>query len=233
MILSSQLNRTIEVVRKTILMKNLMKSLHKGKINYLFPKSLIDDFPSFRSRTAVPCSVRLGDEEIGSLLLRLPEKDMVHFGLTTNSSPEPMLKFSMFNIEKMIYAIEIWLIFEGKEENLLKIHLDPKKRQVQELLYLIRKNKLIAFHLNGMKSSLIGSVLVSLNTEQMQWIRRNYTLSKKLPFEFGLFSNLSERLAKDMSSTDRLYKPDGAESTTYFASESADMVIFSRQVIFN
>ena len=182
-----------------------------------FSLVLIDNSKNIPVNNVLPCSVLVNNIELGGIFITCSSRDMKYFNITPLSLPEPFLKFRMLDIDKELFVIEIWLIFENDSEKILKMHLNPNDSNVKKLLRFVVETGVISFHFYNKSTQLLLAGITVLDNEQIEWFDRNYKLSTNMTSDQIEYAMLSEHLAKDISKIDRFY--------TYFAHHNADYFI--------
>jgi len=111
----------------------------------------------------------------------------------------------MLDFFKVDYLIEIWLVFDGNDDKILKIHLNPYDSSVKKLFNLVVKNRSIAIHYYNKASKIFATSITILDDEHYDWfVRNNYLLSRLIP-QRQQFSVFSDTIAKKFSNSDRFY----------------------------
>ena len=116
-----------------------MNNINKNKF-IIYPSKLIKNLKDIPNNHVFPCSVLVSKAEIGGIFMMCPLQDTKYFNILPTSPIQPVLKFRMLDFNKEVYVIEIWLIFEGNPDKILKIHLNPYDSNVKKLFKRLLNN---------------------------------------------------------------------------------------------
>ena len=194
------------------------------KINY--PIDLIENMNMIPQNHVVPCSVLFGKKEIPGIFIFLSANEIEYFEIVSKSPPEPPLKFRMLDYEKRTFVIEIWMQFKQEPEKYLKMHLNPHDKQVQKLLELGTKTKMISFHFYDANSNSLSSAVTGLDDEEIDWFNRNYELSNKLSSDHIGYRSIVRYLQDNISETDRIFNYFNQVDFDFFVNENGKLIEF-------
>jgi hypothetical protein len=167
-----------------------------------------------------PCSILFQNNEIGGIIISCTSQDLKYLNIVPNAPIQPALKFRMLNIEKLVYVIEIWMLFGKKLDKFLKLHLNPYNSDVKKLFKLVTETKMLSFHFNNMDSDLLGSGFTLLDGEHLSWFERNYQLLRRLMPLKEFYPEISEKLSKTISKNDLFFKYYECKKNDFFVKKS-------------
>ena len=180
------------------------KMNNKNIINY--PFNFFEKLNNIPLNHVCPCSVMIQNTEVGGIIITCNSQDLKYFNIVPNAPIQPSLKFRMIDFNKLIYVIEIWMLFGKKSDKILKMHLNPYNLNVKKLFQLTLNTKMLSFHFINTDSELFVSGFKSLDDEELPWFERNYKLIAKLKSQKKLYTLLSEKFAQETSKSDKIFK---------------------------
>ncbi|MCC5915896.1 MAG: hypothetical protein JJU02_01080 [Cryomorphaceae bacterium] len=194
------------------------------RLDISYPHKLIQNIETIPLRHAAPCSVLVGNMEIGTIFIACPSKDMKYFEIVPSSPPEPPRKFRMLDYKKEIFVLELWMLFSVKPEKYLKIHLNPHDKNVQRLLKLGSKTNMISFLFYDGGTQQLSTAITSLDDEEKAWFDRNSKMAASLTPNQRDYDTISKFQCNHIASTDRIFKYFNQSNRDFFVNEGEKLV---------
>jgi len=195
------------------------------KIEIVYPSDLIDNMENIPSKHVCPCSVLLDNKEIGGIFISCPSQDIEYFQILPSSPPQPHIKYRMFDFEKQIFVIEIWMQFNQNPERFLKMHLNPHDPKVKKLLKLAAKSKMISFLFYNPDTEQLSTAITGINDDETDWFVRNYKLSAKLKSAQKYYLILAEKVSEKILNPDRIYNYFPHKKPGFFIKDGGEQVM--------
>ena len=109
-----------------------------------------------------------------------------------------MLK-SGSNHSLLVYLFEIELIYKNGFST--RIHFNPGDKSFGDLCSLGVRSKMISIHYCPIDSTLLSSVHLELDNENVEWFRRNLIVSKQIKFNIPYLA-ISDYLKKEFPNSE-------------------------------
>ena len=114
----------------------------------------------------------------------------------SSAAPDYRLKMlkSGSNPNLQVYLFEIELIYKNCFST--RIHFNPREKSFRDLCSLGIHSKMISIHYCPIDSTLMSSVHLELDDENVEWFRRNLVVSKQIKFN-SAFLAISDYIKKE------------------------------------